>query len=100
VTWGGEQGEEPPGRYKEIVQRLWDLHNLFTAEPDLNKRIEYENEMFDIHAQELLLVTPLMRPENLRQDFYHYYTNRMKNVAIPSGAETAYSVPAQWAIQE
>ena len=100
VNSGGEKGEEPPGHYKDVVQRLYDIHEEFVAEPDEQKRIALENEIFDIFAEELLSITALVRPWDEPHTFYHYYHNRVKNVPDPSGPETAYSVSPMWSIQE
>lgn len=96
IVSGGQQGEEPP----EAVKRLYELHNEFIAEPDLQKRIEITKEIYRIHNENFWLIASNKKQADSIQDYYQLVHNRLINMPIPVPPETPYMVPSQWALQE
>ena len=97
---GDEKGEEPPGEYKVVVERLYQIHLDFVAETDPQKRFELEQEAYQIHTDNLLMLNVLSKPHDLQQTNYKVIHNRIKNHPTPVTWERHYSYPAAWSIQE
>jgi hypothetical protein len=93
VMSGGAEGEEPP----QAVKRLYEIHKEFVAEPDAQKRIELEKEMYAIHNDNLWLIGALKAPADLPTTWYAYFSNRMYNIPNPVAGEFYYAVPSTWA---
>jgi len=92
----GEKGEEPP----EGVKRLFEIHREFKAEPDPEKRVALEKEMFLIHSENLWTIGSVNQSPELRQVRYMYLNNRVKNVPVPCAGEWYYTIPSSWFIEE
>ena len=59
----GDAGDEPPAD----VKKLFDLYEKFKAEPDAEKRMEIENQMFDLHNKNLWVLTVVKQPADHKQ---------------------------------
>jgi len=92
----GEKGEEPP----EDVKRLFEINKEFMAEPDAEKRIALEKEIYLIHCENLWEIGGIKQPANLPQVWYEYFSNRVKNVPDPCPPEDYYIQPSTWSIEE
>jgi len=100
VISGGTKGDRPPSEYREIVERLHKINSEYVAEPDPQVRNDLTKEIFDIYAENLLVVNGLMLPHDLELGSYKVIHNRLRNVPIPVPAERYYTHPASVAIQE
>jgi peptide/nickel transport system substrate-binding protein len=96
ITSGGASGDEPP----EAVKQLYALHEAFVAEPDAQKRIAIENEIFKIHNDNFWIIASVKKQADSIQDYYHLISNRLINVPIPVPPETPYMAPSTWAIKK
>jgi peptide/nickel transport system substrate-binding protein len=99
ATTAGREGMEPPAEYRATVQNLYANYRAFVAEPDVAVRTEIERTIYRWHADDLLVIGVLKRPYDAREEWYHYYNNRVKNVSDPAPSEACYSVPQQFFLE-
>ncbi|NLF14200.1 MAG: ABC transporter substrate-binding protein [Anaerolineaceae bacterium] len=88
----GKEGEEPP----DDVKRLYEIYAEFVGEPDTQKRIALEKEVYEIHNRNLWIIGAVKAPADLPSSWYAYFSNRMYNIPSPVAPEFYYSVPATW----
>lgn len=96
VATGGDLGIEPP----DSVKRLGELQRLALGATTAEERTNYERQMYELHAEQMWWLVPVLQPGNHAQTHWFYFHNRLQNVTVPAPRENYYGIPASWYIAQ
>ena len=93
---GGTTGTPPPA----AMQKAFELHNQFTSAPDEAAAVGFENQILDIYAQNLWVVSLLKRPGVFPTANFDVASSRMGNMSNPMPKEPNYDSFESWFIKQ
>ena len=82
------------------MQKAFELHNQFTSAPDEAAAVGFENQILDIYAQNLWVVSLLKRPGVFPTANFDVASSRMGNMSNPMPKEPNYDSFESWFIKQ